>query len=71
MSGGWNPTVHLTSHLDGRPLWNDALAAFVPGALPPGMRVAGAAPGSFGLGACLADGARRRRRGRRRMRLHR
>ncbi len=45
MSGGWNPAVHLTSHLDGKPVWNDAIAAFVPGALPPGMRVVGAAAG--------------------------
>ena len=28
----------------------------MPGALPPGMSVAGAASGSFGLGACLAEG---------------
>ena len=41
VSGGWNPTVHLTSHLNGKPQWSDALSALVPGALPPGMRVAG------------------------------
>ena len=58
MSGGWTPTIHLTSHLGGRPVWNDTLAALVPGALPPGMSVAGAAAGHFSLGACLADGAR-------------
>jgi sarcosine oxidase subunit alpha len=45
MSGGWNPAVHLTSHLDGKPVWNDAIAAFVPGTLPPGMSVVGAAAG--------------------------
>ena len=39
-------------------MWSDALAAFVPGTLPPGMSVAGAAAGRFGLGACLADGTR-------------
>ena len=43
VSGGWNPAVHLTCHLNGKPVWNDALAAFVPGAVPDGMRVAGAA----------------------------
>jgi len=58
VSGGWTPTIHLTSHLGGRPVWNDALAALLPGALPPGMSVAGAAAGRFGLGACLADGTR-------------
>ena len=56
VSGGWNPTVNLTTHLNGKPQWSDALSALVPGTLPPGMRVAGAASGSFGLGACLAEG---------------
>ena len=56
VSGGWNPTVHLTTHLNGKPQWSDALSALVPGTLPPGMSVAGAASGSFGLGACLAEG---------------
>jgi sarcosine oxidase subunit alpha len=45
MSGGWNPAVHLTSHLDGKPVWNDTIAAFTAGALPPGMEVTGAAAG--------------------------
>ena len=31
VSGGWNPNVHLTCHQRGRPIWNEALAAFVPG----------------------------------------
>ena len=43
VSGGWNPAVHLTCHLGGKPVWNEALAAFVPAQLPPGMHVAGAA----------------------------
>ncbi len=46
MSGGWNPALHLTSHLDGKPVWDEAIAAFVPGALPPGMTVVGAASGA-------------------------
>ena len=58
VSGGWQPTVHLTSHLGGRPEWAAALAAFVPGSLPPGMTVVGAARGDFALAACLADGIR-------------
>jgi sarcosine oxidase subunit alpha len=56
MSGGWAPTVHLTTHLNGKPVWNDGLSALVPGTLPPGMSVAGAAKGSFGLSSCLAEG---------------
>ncbi len=58
VSGGWTPTIHLTSHLGGRPVWSELAAALVPGMLPPGMSVAGAAGGRFGLGACLADGTR-------------
>jgi sarcosine oxidase subunit alpha len=45
MSGGWNPAIHLTAHLDGKPVWDDGIAAFVPGTLPPGMTVVGAAAG--------------------------
>src|SRR4029450_10074872 len=56
MSGSWNPSVHLTSHLNGKPKWSERLSALVPDALPPGMSVAGAAQGDFGLAACLAGG---------------
>jgi methylglutamate dehydrogenase subunit C len=58
ISGGWNPTIHLTSHLGSAPQWNDAIAAFVPAGLPPGMRVAGAAAGQLTLLECLREGAR-------------
>ena len=57
MSGGWNPSIHLTNHLGGAPVWNEALSAFLPGPLPPGMQVAGAAAGQFALADCLAGGA--------------
>jgi methylglutamate dehydrogenase subunit C len=58
VSGGWNPGVHLTCHLGGRPAWSEALAAFVPGAtLPVGMTVAGAANGAMTLARCLSEGA--------------
>jgi sarcosine oxidase subunit alpha len=56
VSGGWNPAVHLTNHLNGRPVWNEQLAAFTPGALPPGMHVAGAANGALTLAECLSAG---------------
>ena len=56
MSGGWSPTVHLTSHLGGKPTWSEAHAAFVPGTLPPGMSVVGAAGGVMTLAAGLASG---------------
>jgi sarcosine oxidase subunit alpha len=58
MSGGWNPNVHLTCHQRGRPIWNDDLAAFVPGGtLPPGMTVAGAANGELSTAGALKSGA--------------
>jgi sarcosine oxidase subunit alpha len=46
VSGGWNPALHLISHLDSKPVWDDKIAAFVPGDLPPGMSVVGAAGGA-------------------------
>ncbi|WP_415234328.1 sarcosine oxidase subunit alpha family protein [Pseudorhodobacter sp.] len=57
VSGGWNPLVHLTCHMNGRPVWDADLAAFVPkaGAVP-GMHVAGAAAGVFSTAACFASG---------------
>lgn len=58
LSGGWNPNVHMTCHQRGRPVWNDALAAFVPDALPPGMIVAGAAMGDLSTAGALSGGAR-------------
>ncbi|HVV28428.1 MAG TPA: sarcosine oxidase subunit alpha family protein [Rhizomicrobium sp.] len=58
VSGGFNPALGLTSHLGARPRWSDAVSAYVPDALPPGMDVAGAARGIFSLSGCLADGAR-------------
>ncbi len=57
MSGGWNPTVHLTCHMNGRPEWNREIAAFVPkpGAVP-GMVTAGACNGAFSTADCLQQG---------------
>ncbi|WP_245511293.1 MULTISPECIES: sarcosine oxidase subunit alpha [unclassified Mesorhizobium] len=56
VSGGWNPSVGLTSYHRGRPKWRDDIAAFVPDGAPPGMVAVGAANGAFGLGACLRQG---------------
>ncbi|MEX0319297.1 MAG: sarcosine oxidase subunit alpha family protein [Ruegeria sp.] len=58
MTGGWNPSVHLTCHMNGRPTWQRDIAAFVPtpGAVP-GMVVAGACNGTFSTSACLREGA--------------
>ncbi len=58
VSGGWNPNVSLTCHQRGRPVWDDAITGFVPGAeLPQGMRVVGAATGQFSTHAALHTGA--------------
>ena len=57
VSGGWSPTVALTCHHRGRPVWREDIAGFVSaGELPPGMAVVGAANGTMTLAACLADG---------------
>ncbi|MGL4397913.1 MAG: sarcosine oxidase subunit alpha family protein, partial [Hyphomicrobium sp.] len=58
VSGGYNPNVQLTTHLNGKPKWDDALLAFVPGEMPEGMTTVGAAGGEFALSRCLLDGAR-------------
>ncbi|WP_136635152.1 sarcosine oxidase subunit alpha family protein [Pseudooceanicola onchidii] len=57
MSGGWNPLVHLSCHMNARPVWRDDIAAFVPapGAVP-GMIPAGACNGEVTTAACLAAG---------------
>ncbi|MBC2833994.1 sarcosine oxidase subunit alpha family protein [Paragemmobacter straminiformis] len=58
MSGGWNPTVHLTCHLNGRPVWREDIAAFVPAPKAvPRLTPAGACNGTFSTAACLAEGA--------------
>ena len=56
VSGGWNPSVQIASHHGARPRWDERLAAFLPGAAPVGMSVAGAAAGAFGLGEALVAG---------------
>ncbi len=59
VSGGWNPAVHLTCHMNARPVWREDIAAFVPapGAVP-GLEPAGAANGVFSTAGCLAEGKR-------------
>ncbi|WP_456386923.1 sarcosine oxidase subunit alpha family protein [Profundibacter sp.] len=57
MSGGWNPTLHLSCHLGGRPIWNDSILAFVPDpANCAGLHVAGAAGGVFSTKGAMKSG---------------
>lgn len=57
VSGGWNPSVHLTCHMNGRPQWREDIAAFVPSPdAIPSMAVAGACHGVFDTAGCLRDG---------------
>ena len=55
-SGGWNPTVHLSSQTGTRPVWRDEVVAFVPGRRG-GLHCAGAVTGAATVQACLAEGA--------------
>ena len=56
ISGGWSPVVHLHAQSGGKPTYDDARACFVPGTAVQAERSAGAANGSFSLGACMAEG---------------
>jgi heterotetrameric sarcosine oxidase alpha subunit len=57
VSGGWNPSLHLTCHMNARPVWSEKLAAFLPldGAVP-GLRAVGAAAGQFSTDAAFEAG---------------
>ncbi|WP_037047203.1 2Fe-2S iron-sulfur cluster-binding protein, partial [Pseudonocardia halophobica] len=56
LSGGWNPTVHLFSHVRGALRYDAELGAFRPGEPLDGVTVVGAANGTFDLAGCLAEG---------------
>jgi sarcosine oxidase subunit alpha len=57
VSGGWAPRVHLLAHAGGGLRFDDASQSFLPGRLPPGISMAGAANGAAGLRATLAEAA--------------
>ncbi|MFD2052064.1 2Fe-2S iron-sulfur cluster-binding protein [Mesorhizobium calcicola] len=58
VSGGWSPTVHLTSHLGIKPVYREDIRAFVPGKLGAGQFVAGAVTGNFTQGTAVDEGHR-------------
>ncbi|MDX8524169.1 sarcosine oxidase subunit alpha family protein [Mesorhizobium sp. MSK_1335] len=56
VSGGWSPTVHLTSHLGVKPIYRDDIDGFVPGGFPAGQFGAGAMTGRFSAAGAIEDG---------------
>jgi heterotetrameric sarcosine oxidase alpha subunit len=56
MSGGWSPTQHLLSQRGVKPVWNDTLAAFMPGETREPIRCAGAAAGRWRAEDCARSG---------------
>ncbi|MDO6522526.1 sarcosine oxidase subunit alpha family protein [Shimia thalassica] len=57
MSGGWNPTVHLACHMNGRPKWDGSIQSFVPTeGMVPGLEAVGACNGAFSTHAALLQG---------------
>ncbi len=58
MSGGWTPSIHLSSQSRAKPRFDARLGAYLPGEPVQAEASAGACRGVFGLAEALADGAR-------------
>ncbi|UDF28404.1 UNVERIFIED_ORG: sarcosine oxidase subunit alpha family protein [Roseateles sp. XES5] len=58
MAGGWSPVIHLACQRGGRPVWSDALKAFLAPDVA-GLVMAGSAAGHYRLAECFEDGARK------------
>jgi methylglutamate dehydrogenase subunit C len=58
VAGGWNPSIGLGSNLGDRPVWSEAIQAFVMATPSPTMLPIGAAAGHFSLREALTDGIR-------------
>jgi heterotetrameric sarcosine oxidase alpha subunit len=56
MSGGWSPTQHLLSQRGVKPIWNDTLAAFLPGEAREPIRCTGATAGHWRAEDCARSG---------------
>ena len=56
VSGGWNPLISLHAQARGRPVFDAATGAFLPGPPVWSERSVGACRGSFTLGGALAEG---------------
>ena len=58
-SGGWNPSIHLSSQSGARPDWDADQLCFIPGVAVQAERSSGAARGKFVLSECLREGFER------------
>ncbi|MDX8515861.1 sarcosine oxidase subunit alpha family protein [Mesorhizobium captivum] len=58
LSGGWSPSVHLTSHLGVKPVYRGEIDGFVPGGFAAGQFGAGAIMGRFSTADAIEDGHR-------------
>lgn len=58
MSGGWQPALHLHSHVGGKTAYDQELGCFLPANSPDGVVSVGACAGRFALRDCLGDGHR-------------
>ncbi|MFO1221180.1 MAG: sarcosine oxidase subunit alpha family protein [Burkholderiaceae bacterium] len=56
VSGGFSPVIHLHCQAGSKAVWDDALAAFVPGAAAQSERSAGACRGATDLSSAAAQG---------------
>ncbi|WP_107495125.1 sarcosine oxidase subunit alpha family protein [Thalassobius sp. I31.1] len=57
VSGGWNPSVHMLCHMNGRPAWDEATQSFLPVEnMVPGLVAVGSAAGHFNTQAALESG---------------
>ncbi|MFT5505807.1 MAG: sarcosine oxidase subunit alpha [Gammaproteobacteria bacterium] len=55
MSGGWSPVVHLNAQSGARPVWDDALAMFLPGETSQAQASVGAAAGTLDIAVSLSQ----------------
>jgi len=58
VAGGWNPSIGIGANLGDRPIWSEAIQAFVMATPSPAMIPVGAAAGHFSLREALTDGVR-------------
>lgn len=56
VSGGWSPVVNLLSHRGGKPVWDEPLSCFLPGAQVENVFMAGSAAGIWDTSRCETSG---------------